>query len=179
MSSFDIISRNYKKTKELYVEGLEIRRTMVRLLDDIGHKKILLNTLEVDGKTFIKIEHRNDNHHLHSEGVETIIYYRVGQLTDKDSLWNFMAGQAKPHKYKQIADILNYLIKRYPKNYKNIEDYELWTRIIYKNNIDNIGEMLIKYRIHDNQITKNNKKEMKFKGLFIRILALWRFIFKF
>jgi glycosyltransferase involved in cell wall biosynthesis len=65
------------------------------------------------------------------------------------------------------------------KNYKNIEDYELWTRIIYKNNINNIGEMLIKYRIHDNQITKNNKKEMKLKGLFIRILALWRFIFKF
>jgi len=65
------------------------------------------------------------------------------------------------------------------KNYKNIEDYELWTRIIYKNNIGNIGEMLMKYRIHNNQITKNNKKEMKIKGLFIRILALWRFIFRF
>jgi len=65
------------------------------------------------------------------------------------------------------------------KSYKNIEDYELWTRIIYKNDTDNIPEELIKYRIHDNQITKKNKSEMRVKGFFVRSLALWRFVFRF
>ncbi len=63
------------------------------------------------------------------------------------------------------------------KNYKNIEDYELWTRIVPKYKSINLQEYLFKYRVHDNQITKKFKLEMKLKGLKIRLLAIYRLIF--
>lgn len=65
------------------------------------------------------------------------------------------------------------------KNFKHIEDYELWTRIIYKNKVANLPEKLIAYRIHDKQITKKFNLRMRLIGLVIRIFALWRFIFRF
>jgi glycosyltransferase involved in cell wall biosynthesis len=61
--------------------------------------------------------------------------------------------------------------------FKHIEDYELWTRIMFKYKTDNIEENLLQYRVHENQITKKNNTEMRLKGLYIRFLALFRFIF--
>ena len=43
---------------------------------------------------------------------------------------------------------------RYDVNYEGAEDYELWTRVIFKYDMDNIDEMLLKYRIHSNQVTQ-------------------------
>ena len=34
-----------------------------------------------------------------------------------------------------------------------MEDYELWTRIIMKHNLYNIQKPLVKYRLHDNNIS--------------------------
>ena len=42
----------------------------------------------------------------------------------------------------------------YKKFFKNIEDYELWTRIIFKYKAGNIQEPLLSYRFHDEQMTK-------------------------
>ena len=63
------------------------------------------------------------------------------------------------------------------KNFKHAEDYELWTRIIYKYPCANISEPLLKYRIHTDQVTKTNNLSMKIVALYVRFLALLRFIF--
>jgi glycosyltransferase involved in cell wall biosynthesis len=66
----------------------------------------------------------------------------------------------------------------YNKKFKHIEDYELWTRIIYKYPCANISLPLIKYRVHNNQITKKKNIKMRLWGIIVRILALGRFIFR-
>ncbi len=64
----------------------------------------------------------------------------------------------------------------YKEKYKHIEDYELWTRIVFKYKCFNIHEPLIKYRIHSSQLTKKNNLKMKLEGILVRLLAIWRFI---
>jgi len=64
------------------------------------------------------------------------------------------------------------------KHFKNAEDYELWTRIIYKYPCSNLPEKLLKYRIHTGQITKKNNMKMRISALHIRALAFFRFLFK-
>jgi len=63
--------------------------------------------------------------------------------------------------------------------FKYIEDYELWTRMVFKYKTGNIPEILLKYRLHSEQITKKNNFEMRLKGAVVRILALSRYFFKF
>jgi glycosyltransferase involved in cell wall biosynthesis len=63
--------------------------------------------------------------------------------------------------------------------FKYIEDYELWTRMVFKHKAGNVPEVLLKYRLHNEQVTKKNNFEMRLKGLFVRILALFRFVFRF
>ena len=60
--------------------------------------------------------------------------------------------------------------------WKNIEDYELWTRIVFRYKILNIPEYLLEYRLHSNQVTVQKKWEMRIRGVLLRILALWRFL---
>jgi glycosyltransferase involved in cell wall biosynthesis len=67
----------------------------------------------------------------------------------------------------------------YDKKFKHTEDYELWTRIIYKYPCVNIPLPLIKYRVHNNQITKKKNAKMRLLGVAVRILAIWRFVFRF
>ncbi len=63
--------------------------------------------------------------------------------------------------------------------FKHIEDYELWTRIVFKYKTGNIQEELLKYRMHEEQITNKYHFSMIFKGIAVRFLALSRFIFRF
>lgn len=68
-------------------------------------------------------------------------------------------------------------IGNYNKKFKHIEDYEFWTRIIYKYPCANIPLPLIRYRLHNNQITKKKNMGMRLLGIWIRILALKKFFF--
>ena len=65
------------------------------------------------------------------------------------------------------------------RHFVHIEDYELWTRIIYKYPSDNIKEYLLQYRIHGGQITRKSNFTMRFNGIAVRFLAVWRCIFRF
>jgi len=56
-----------------------------------------------------------------------------------------------------------------------LEDYELWTRILRKNKGYNIPENLINYRLHSNSMTENDKLKRKLAGLWVRVLALLRY----
>ncbi len=48
----------------------------------------------------------------------------------------------------------------YSENYKFCEDYELWSRWIKFEKIVNIPEILLRYRVHQNQISEVNEKEL-------------------
>lgn len=65
------------------------------------------------------------------------------------------------------------------RNFKYAEDYELWTRLIYKYPCANLPEKLLKYRIHSEQVTKKSNFKMRISGLKVRCLALFRFLFTF
>ena len=50
---------------------------------------------------------------------------------------------------------------RYNAYYDKVEDFELWTRVAVKYRINNIKEVLLRYRIHSNQVTRNYTEEHK------------------
>jgi len=64
------------------------------------------------------------------------------------------------------------------RNFKHVEDYELWTRIIFKNKIGNIPEKLLEYRLHSLQVTKRKNRLMKSSAYLVRLYALRRRIFR-
>ena len=65
------------------------------------------------------------------------------------------------------------------KFFRHAEDYELWTRIVYKYKAINLPDQLLQYRIHGNQVTKKNNMEMRLQGILIRLLCLYRFVVRF
>lgn len=69
------------------------------------------------------------------------------------------------------------IVGNYSLKFLHNEDYELWTRVIYKYPCMNIDEKLIKYRTHENSVTRKNNFSMRYYGLKVRILAFFRFIF--
>jgi glycosyltransferase involved in cell wall biosynthesis len=56
-----------------------------------------------------------------------------------------------------------------------LEDYELWTRILKKFKGHNIPEKLINYRVHSKSMTENDKLKRKLAGIWVRVLALVRY----
>ena len=60
--------------------------------------------------------------------------------------------------------------------YKHIEDYELWTRIVPMYVSVNMTEVLYKYRIHGNQITRSHNLTMRLRGIGVRVEAILRII---
>lgn len=57
---------------------------------------------------------------------------------------------------------------RYDTQFDKVEDFELWTRLVLKYGIDNINQTLLKYRIHQNQVTQNYNNEHKEKASKVR-----------
>lgn len=49
----------------------------------------------------------------------------------------------------------------YDPNYNGLEDYELWCRVIEKHEITTLPDVLLRYRIHENQVTKNPSEEYR------------------
>lgn len=59
-----------------------------------------------------------------------------------------------------------------------VEDYELWTRIMYTSPCGNVPELLTQYRRHVSQMTRKIPLTIRTAALRVRLLALWRFIFR-
>ncbi|WP_338812357.1 glycosyltransferase [Bernardetia sp. Wsw4-3y2] len=53
---------------------------------------------------------------------------------------------------KEFADL------KYRENYPPTEDYDLWIRISQKTRVINLAESLVKYRIHENNISQTQKE---------------------
>lgn len=50
---------------------------------------------------------------------------------------------------------------RFEQEYLHVEDYAFWSKAIYQTHLANLGEPLLLYRVHENQIsTKNNKLQL-------------------
>jgi len=62
------------------------------------------------------------------------------------------------------------------RNFKHVEDYELWSRIIFRFPTGNLPEQLLKYRLHPQQTTVSQNKIMRWNGFFIRLLVIKRAI---
>lgn len=65
------------------------------------------------------------------------------------------------------------------RQYRHIEDYELWTRVLAKYRGANLPEILIKYRVHGESVTSRHRYQMLITGILIRLLALRRLILRF
>lgn len=61
----------------------------------------------------------------------------------------------------------------YDPDYNGLEDYELWCRVIEKYDITTLPDVLLKYRIHESQVTKNPTAEYgeRFRKLKMRQLS--------
>lgn len=60
----------------------------------------------------------------------------------------------------------------YDTNFPAGQDYELWSRIIWKKRFANIPKPLLKYRIHENQTRNTNGKQQKEGAIVARIRML-------
>jgi glycosyltransferase involved in cell wall biosynthesis len=64
----------------------------------------------------------------------------------------------------------------YSPKFKHVEDYELWTRILKYGKGHNLDKSLIKYRILETSITRQNRSKMHLFGLYVRVLAVLRLL---
>lgn len=51
----------------------------------------------------------------------------------------------------------------YDSKFDGAEDYELWTRLARKGKLHNLDQVLVKYRIHENQVTKEKIEQVQKK----------------
>jgi glycosyltransferase involved in cell wall biosynthesis len=62
--------------------------------------------------------------------------------------------------------------------FKHVEDYELWTRLIFKYKTGNLQKYLLSYRLHDEQITRKYRTSMVTRAVLVRVFAVFRFLFR-
>lgn len=62
----------------------------------------------------------------------------------------------------------------YDEKFLHVEDYELWTRVVPKFKTANMPEFLLRYRKAEAGVTGTKKPLMRLKGVFVRILAVFR-----
>jgi len=65
----------------------------------------------------------------------------------------------------------------YDKDFEPAEDYDLWTKLIFKGKLSNINQVLLNYRVHPNQIS-NYKNEVQFNASTIAQLRMFQILFK-
>lgn len=66
---------------------------------------------------------------------------------------------------------------RYNKEFEPAEDYDLWTQLVFKGKVMNIDEVLLNYRVHQNQIS-NYKNEIQINAMTIAQLRMFQMLFE-
>ena len=62
-------------------------------------------------------------------------------------------------------DIIEKAELTYNKDYKVIQDYDLWSRAVDKVRLENIPEVLLRYRYYKSNLTQSSKKKYRFSVL--------------
>ncbi len=65
---------------------------------------------------------------------------------------------------------------QYDKNFEPAEDYDLWTRLVFKGKLMNIDETLLHYRLHANQVS-NSKREIQINAATLAQLRMFQVLF--
>lgn len=71
--------------------------------------------------------------------------------------------------------VLNAESPLYQSDYKHAEDYDLWERLSHRTEMANLEEVVLEYRLHDQQVTQSNLKTMIANGNRVRLRQLERF----
>lgn len=99
-------------------------------------------------------------------------------ITNKEIKKNILFHNPFIHPSVMIRKSVFEKVGLYNEEFKHIEDYELWTRVIPRFKTANIQDFLLKYRLTSSGVTKKNRKIMLLKGVVVRILYLIRKIIK-
>jgi len=59
---------------------------------------------------------------------------------------------------------------KYNKDFENVEDYELWSRLIFEGQVANLDEVLLFYRVHENQVSNVFNHVQKIKDAEIKLI---------
>lgn len=57
----------------------------------------------------------------------------------------------------------------YNDDFKNVEDYELWSRLIFEGEVANLDEILLFYRVHENQVSTIHNDVQQQRSIDIRL----------
>lgn len=57
----------------------------------------------------------------------------------------------------------------YDKKYEPAEDYDLWTRLVFQGELSNLEEVLLLYRVHDNQVSNERKTTQEAHSLWCKL----------
>ena len=68
---------------------------------------------------------------------------------------------------KQIFEKL-----KYNKKFEKVEDYELWSRLIFEGQVANLDEVLLFYRVHENQVSTLFNDVQRIKNVEIQLFLL-------
>lgn len=61
---------------------------------------------------------------------------------------------------------------KYNKDFEDAEDYELWTHLVFEGKLANIGEVLLLYRTHKNQVSNKKSANQKANAIKCRLRML-------
>lgn len=68
-------------------------------------------------------------------------------------------------------------IYKYDKNFEPAEDYDLWTKLVFRGKLMNINQTLLHYREHDSQVS-SLRKEIQLKSATLAKLRMFQVLFK-
>lgn len=63
----------------------------------------------------------------------------------------------------------------YDKKYEPAEDYDLWTRLVFQGELANLEEVLLMYRVHDNQVSNERKTTQESHSLWCKLQMFSQF----
>ena len=122
-----------------------------------------------------QVEFLDKNDDIAVCGCETMIFGSVGEqntytVFGKENMKiNMLFSSCLAHPAVMMRkDVIDKEHYRYDSDFDKVEDYELWARIIRKYNMDNVKEVLFKYRVHEKQVTKNYNSEHNYRMTEIR-----------
>jgi|APGre2960657468_1045069.scaffolds.fasta_scaffold07714_5 glycosyltransferase involved in cell wall biosynthesis len=106
--------------------------------------------------------------HGHSKGRRN---YPLGQDRATNGM---LAGCTLAHPAVMMRKAAVLAVGGYRSCFKHAEDYDLWLRLIDKGSVDNLDEVVIKYRVHPESVTQKHGSSQSLSATAARIAQLRR-----
>jgi glycosyltransferase involved in cell wall biosynthesis len=98
-------------------------------------------------------------------------------ITDKEIKKKIIFHNPFIHSTVMIRKEIFSKVGLYNESFRFAQDYELWTRVVSKFKTANLSEVLLKYRVLNESITKSKNLKVRLLGIKIRLLGIWRILF--